>query len=144
MPEHYSIAIVGSGPAGLSAAARAGKRGISHIVLERTGQIADTVRKYQKRKGVMATPPRLPVRSDIGFEEGLREQVLETWEVDTSNIDGVTIRCNAEVKAISGQKGDFRLTLASGEVVEADHVVLAIGLQGNLRRLDIPGADWER
>ena len=35
MAERYEVAILGSGPAGLSAAARAAARGMSHIVLER-------------------------------------------------------------------------------------------------------------
>ena len=41
------IAIVGSGPAGMSAAARAAKKGRPHILLERAPHLNDTIFKYQ-------------------------------------------------------------------------------------------------
>ncbi|MDO9487153.1 MAG: NAD(P)-binding domain-containing protein, partial [Sphingomonadaceae bacterium] len=56
MSERYRIAIIGSGPAGLSAAARAAARGLPHVLLEKTDHLSDTIYKYQKGKHVMATP----------------------------------------------------------------------------------------
>jgi CRP-like cAMP-binding protein/thioredoxin reductase/ferredoxin-like protein FixX len=141
--EHYAIAIVGSGPAGLSAAARAAQLGVSHILLERTGHFPDTIFKYQKRKHVMATPDPLPLRSDLAFAEGSREEILEAWDkgVETCKVNA---RVNAEVTAIGGEKGAFTLTLAGGETMTAESVVLSIGVQGNLRKLNVPGDSWER
>src|SRR5918997_2532601 len=112
MTERYAIAIVGSGPGGLGAAARAAKLGVSHILLERTGHYSDTIFKYQKRKPVMATPNRLPLRSDLLFDEGSREEVLGAWDNGMAEIPGINAHLNAEVTTITGQKGDFRLTLA--------------------------------
>jgi trigger factor len=43
------------------------------------------------------------------------------------------------VTAISGERGSFALSLAGGGTVNAEAVVLAIGLQGNLRKLGAPG-----
>jgi len=136
----YAIAIVGSGPAGLSAAARAAKDGQKHILLERTGHINDTIFKYQKRKHVMATPEFLPLRSDLGFKESAREEVIGTWTSGCESA-GVEMRLNAEVTSIKGQRGNFQIGLAGGETLTADHVVLSIGVQGNLRKLTIPGAE---
>ncbi len=136
----YAIAIVGSGPAGLSAAARAAQEGQKHILLERTGHINDTIFKYQKRKHVMATPEFLPLRSDLGFKESAREEVIDTWVKGVEGA-GANIRLNAEVVSIKGQRGSFQVGLASGETFTADHVVLSIGVQGNLRKLTIPGAE---
>lgn len=135
-----SIAIVGSGPAGLSAAARAAKEGVSHVLLERTGHVNDTIFKYQKKKLVMATPEFLPLRSDLGFKESVRETVIDTW---VSGVEGAkaNIRLNAEVTSIKGQRGNFQLGLAGGETLTAEYVVLSIGCQGNLRKLTIPGAE---
>jgi Fe-S-cluster-containing hydrogenase component 2/CRP-like cAMP-binding protein/thioredoxin reductase len=144
MAEKVKIAIVGSGPGGLSAAARAAKLGVSHILLERTSHFSDTIYKYQKRKPVMATPNQLPLRSDLAFEEGSREQILGAWDEGMAALSNVKYRLNAEVTAITGQKGDFKLKLITGEVIEAEYVILGIGLQGNLRKLDVPGNEWER
>ena len=76
----FRIAIVGSGPAGLSAAARAAQLGLSHVLLEKTDHLSDTIYKYQKGKHVMATPSQLVLRSDMDFEAGKREAVLGTWD----------------------------------------------------------------
>lgn len=48
MAETYKVAIIGSGPAGLSAAARASGLGMSHVLLEKTDHLSDTIFKYQK------------------------------------------------------------------------------------------------
>jgi CRP-like cAMP-binding protein/thioredoxin reductase/ferredoxin-like protein FixX len=138
MAERYAIAIVGSGPGGVSATARAAQRGASHILLERSDHLSDTIFKYQKRKLVMATPEILPLRSDLAFKEGARETVLETWDKGIASAKA-NVRFHAEVTAITGEKGDFTLTLATGDTVGAEAVVMAIGLQGNLRKLDVPG-----
>ncbi len=134
------IAIVGSGPAGLSAASRAAKLGLSHILLEKTDHLSDTIYKYQKGKHVMATPSQLVLRSDVDFAAGKRESVLDTWDLQIA-ANKVNVRTNAEVKAISGQKGNFRIELASGEALFAEYVILAIGTQGNPNKLRCPGSD---
>jgi len=134
------VAIVGSGPAGLSAAAHAAKKGVSHVLIERTDHVNDTIFKYQKRKHVMATPEILPLRSDLDFKEESREEVIESWVAGLEEAQ-VNLRLNTEVTAIKGERGNFEITLGSGEKLTAEFVVLAIGLQGNLNRLRIPGAD---
>ena len=140
MDADYTIAIIGSGPSGMSAAARAAKTGLSHILLERRSHLTDTIFNFHKRKHVMATPELLPLRSDLGFKEGAREEVIETWERGLEDAR-VKIRTNAEVTAIKGQCGGFEIALADGDTLTAEHVVLAIGVQGNPRKLAIPGAD---
>ncbi|MGH7096708.1 MAG: cyclic nucleotide-binding domain-containing protein [Stellaceae bacterium] len=136
----YKVVIIGSGPAGMSAAARAAKNGLSHILLERTPHLNDTIFKYQKKKHVMATPEFLPLRSDLEFEEESREEVIEAW---TRGVEaaGVKFRLNAEVTRITRDNGAFAIGIAGGETLAAESVVLAIGVQGNLNRLTIPGAD---
>jgi cGMP-dependent protein kinase 2 len=76
MDEHYQVAIVGSGPCGMSAGGRAAQQNVSHVVLERTDHLSDTIYKYQKGKHVMATPDILPLRSSMAFDAGTRESIL--------------------------------------------------------------------
>jgi CRP-like cAMP-binding protein/thioredoxin reductase/Fe-S-cluster-containing hydrogenase component 2 len=134
----FKVAIVGSGPAGLSAAAHAAKLGVTHVLFERSPHMNDTIFKYQKRKHVMATPEVLPLRSDLDFKEESREEIIESWthSVDETKLN---LRLGVEVTAIKGEKGDFTLTLSGGETVHTEYVVMAIGVQGNLNRLRIPG-----
>jgi len=126
----FRIAIVGSGPAGLSAAARAAQLGLSHVLLEKTDHLSDTIYKYQKGKHVMATPSQLVLRSDLDFEAGKREKVLGTWDDQTAG-HKVNVKLDADIVSITGSQGDFTLKTKSGEEIRTETVILAIGTQGN-------------
>lgn len=124
----------------MSAAAHAAALNMPHILLEKTDHLSDTIFKYQLGKHIMATPSQLVLRSDVGFDAGTRENTLEMWQsaVDTA---GVNIRYNSEVTAITGAKGDFKLTLGDGTEISAENVIMAIGTQGNPNRMREPGGD---
>ena len=124
------VAIVGSGPAGLSAAARAAALGIPHVLLEKSDHLCDTIYKYQKGKHVMATPSNLVLRSDLDFDAGKREAVLGTWD-DQTGAHKVNVLHNAEIASITGSKGNFSLKTKKGDEIVAEAVILAIGTQGN-------------
>lgn len=130
MAEVYKIAIIGSGPAGLSAAAHAARKGLSHILLEKTDHLSDTIFRYQKGKHVMATPSILVLRSDCEFDAGKREKILDQWNQDVAAA-GVNVKFNADVKAITGDKGAFTIELKKGDPVQAENIILAVGTQGN-------------
>ncbi len=134
MSEKFHIAIIGAGPSGLSAATHAAQLGVSHVLLEASEQAANTVHHYQKGKWVMDEPAVLPLRSPLLFQADSRENVLEAWYQCLDRY-AVNIRYQSYVKSISGQHGDFSITLQNGDSIGAENVVLAIGMQGNLRRL---------
>ena len=140
MSDLYKVAIIGSGPAGLSAAARAAALGVDHVLLEKTNHLSDTIFKYQKGKHVMATPSNLVLRSDFDFAAGKREAILGTWD-EQAESQGINVKLDAEIVEVTGEKGDFTLTLKNGETVRAEAIVLAIGTQGNPNKLRCPGAD---
>ncbi|MGV3512173.1 MAG: cyclic nucleotide-binding domain-containing protein [Novosphingobium sp.] len=168
MGEVFKVAIIGSGPAGMSAAGRAAQLGVSHVLLEKTDHLSDTIYKYQKGKHVMATPSQLILRSDQEFDAGKKEDILDKWNNRTAEL-GVNVKYNAEVKSIKGtgpaipgsvQKivtrardgsttttelqrhaPPYAVELTSGETVIAESVVLAIGTQGNPNLMRCPGSD---
>lgn len=168
MGEVFKVAIIGSGPAGMSAAGRAAQLGLSHVLLEKTDHLSDTIYKYQKGKHVMATPSQLILRSDQEFDAGKKEDILDKWNRRTAEL-GVNVKYNAEVKSIKGtgeaipgsvQKivsrardgsttttelqrhaPPYAIQLTNGETVMAENVVLAIGTQGNPNLMRCPGGD---
>lgn len=140
MSTRLRVAIVGSGPAGLSCAAHAAELGLSHVLLEAEAHPAHTVFLYQKRKHVMAEPAVLPLRSPLPFAAGRREEILEGWDRAIRQ-HKVNIRFHSRVVAIEGGKGAFVLRTKAGDAIHAEHVVLALGTQGNLRTLEVLGDD---
>ncbi len=168
MSEIYKVAIIGSGPAGMSAASHAAKLGLNHVLLEKTDHLSDTIYKYQKGKHVMATPNQLILRSDQEFDAGKREDILGRWNDRTKEL-AVNVKFNAEVKSIKGTGAaiegsiqkmvarardgtstttelqrmapPYELTLTNGEKVIAENVILAIGTQGNPNLMRCPGGD---
>ena len=136
--EIFDIAVIGAGPGGLSAAAHAAELGVSHILLESSPKIANTIQKYQKGKHVMAEPGILPLRSPIQFEAGKREVVLDVWEEDIASHD-TNVKYGAAVSKIKGDKGNFTIGLTNGDRICAKDIILGIGMQGNPRTLGVPG-----
>jgi CRP-like cAMP-binding protein/thioredoxin reductase/Fe-S-cluster-containing hydrogenase component 2 len=141
--QRYEIAIIGSGPAGLSAATHAAELGVAHVLIEAEDHLSNTIYKYQKGKHVMAEPQILPLRSPLAFAAAKREAVLDAWNrgVEAAKVN---VRFSSEVTGISGADGAFEVKLKQGGVILCRKVILAIGLQGNLRKLGMPGEDLER
>ncbi len=141
MSDSVKIAIVGSGPSGLSAAAHAAELGLSYALLEAEPHLSNTIFRYQKGKHVMAEPGVLPLRSPLKFEAGRREQILSNWAHGAAQLK-LRAKMSSPVTAIKGSKGNFTLTLGiGGGTLQAENVVLAIGLQGNIRKLGVDGED---
>lgn len=141
-PAEFDIVIIGAGPAGLSAASRAAARGNRYVLLEAAPHPSDTIFKYQKGKHVMAEPGFLPLRSGMSFAAGKRETVLATWnaEIAAQRID---IRHGKRVNAIErhAEGPPFTVRCEDGSQYTARNVILAIGLQGNVRKMGVPGED---
>ena len=86
----------------------------------------------------MDEPGYLDLRSALEFTAGKREQILNSWEQGIKQL-GINFRANCEVINISGSRGSFEIHCADGRVIAANNVVLAIGTQGNPRRLGVAG-----
>jgi CRP-like cAMP-binding protein/thioredoxin reductase/ferredoxin-like protein FixX len=136
----FKVAIIGSGPAGLSAASRAAELGLSYVLLEGSDSYSKTLHQFQKGKHVMAEPSILPLRSPMKFEAGSRESILEEWLNGIDRLD-INIRYNSFASSISGSIGNFNVGLSDGSEIAAEHIILAIGVQGNPRAIGVANDD---
>ena len=136
----FDLIIVGSGPAGLAAASHAQSNGLSYALLERTGHLADTIDAYQARKYVMAEPMLIPARGEVPFQAGSRESILASWGAHVKE-KNLNVIFNAEVKSVKKEGGRFQVTTARGDSFDAANVILAMGTQGNPRKLGVRGED---
>ena len=138
MSDNFEIAIVGAGPAGLGAAVNAAKHKLSHVLFEK-GQIGNTIHDYQLGKLVMAEPNRLPLRGEVEFKQGSREEILGWWN-DSVSKQQVNVK-RTEVKKIKKTEAGFEIQCGGGYSCLAKKVILSIGVQGTPRKLGVPGED---
>ena len=142
---HFKIAVVGSGPGGKCAGAQAAQLGVTHVLLESSPHLSYTIFRYQKGKHVMDEPGVLPLRGGGGLEftAGTREDILDKWD-EGVQANSTNVWFNNEVTSIEGEKGNFTLKTSAGKTLTAEYVVMAIGVQGNLRKLGVEGqeAPW--
>lgn len=137
MSIQFEVAIIGAGPGGLGAAINAANHNLSHILFERK-EIGNTIYDYQLRKWVMAEPQKLPLRGEVKFDAGSREEILENW--NAAILSHQINHLRSEVTAVKKVGDFFEITHSSGSC-QAKNVVMAIGVQGTPRKLGVPGED---
>jgi thioredoxin reductase (NADPH) len=137
-PGTYDVLIVGCGPAGLGATATAKARGLNYVTLERMTP-ASTLRSYPRAKFVQATPIDILEYGSFFLEgDSSREDLIREWEKIISQA-GLVIQDREEVVAIEPHDGYFNVRTAQEHEFKTRCVVLAIGLRGHPRRLNVPG-----
>jgi thioredoxin reductase (NADPH) len=135
------VAIVGSGPAGLSAGLEAKRCGLSYVILEQ-GSVADTIRKYPRKKILLAEPVKVPLYGDLWISDSSKETLIDVWETIIANT-GLEVRSQHRVENITRQ-GELFILRAGGKEFLARAVVLAMGRRGTPRRLGVPGEDLDK
>lgn len=132
------VAIVGSGPAGLSAGLEALRQGLSYAVIEQ-GSLSDTVRKYPRHKLLLAEPVKIPLYGDLWVADASKETLLQVWETIVANT-GLQVDTGHKVEHVM-RDGDHFVVHTSQRFWRARRVVLALGRRGSPRRLGVPGED---
>lgn len=132
------VAIVGSGPGGLSAALTCIQKGLSYVVLEKEQDVASTISRYPKGKLVMAEPYDTTNLSFLPVFDSSKEQLIPIWK---ELIERVRLKINQgeSVETVKPQgDGTFevRTTVAA---YRAQRVVLSIGTRGKPRTLQVQG-----
>jgi thioredoxin reductase (NADPH) len=148
----YDVAIIGLGPAGLSAALSAQQAGLRYLALEQD-QIAATIQNtYGKGKFVFYKPDTVEARGLLPLlpaaqrkEGNLKEPMLDAW-LAAVNRAKLQLHERESCKDIQPLKYGFRLQTEQGTLKEpasytARKLVLAIGNRGTPMLLKVPGED---
>ncbi|MEQ1692016.1 MAG: NAD(P)-binding domain-containing protein, partial [Gemmatimonas sp.] len=140
-PEAFDVCIVGSGPAGLSAGLEAHRAHLRYVILEQ-GTVSDTVRKYPRKKLLLAEPVSIPLYGDLWIADASKETLLSVWETIIANT-GLEVRTGIKVDRVA-RDGAFFDVVADGAHYRARRVVLAMGRRGTPRRLGVPGEETDK
>ena len=133
------MAIVGAGPAGISASLRAIERGLRYVTIERDA-VGGSVSKYPRQKLVMTSPVEFPLAGSFKKTQLSKENLLAFWKTICDRAD-FRVQTGAAVERIErGEDGLFTVGTATG-AYRARAVVLAIGRSGTPRKLGVPGED---
>jgi thioredoxin reductase (NADPH) len=121
--DHYDVAVIGAGPAGLSAALCSASEGLSTLLLE------------QRTIGGQASSTSM-IRNYLGFPRGISGRQLCAMAYRQSVMFGARLVINSAT-ALEIRDDDRIVTLASGDRVHSKVVVLGVGVAS--RRLPAPG-----
>lgn len=140
-PTAVDVAIVGSGPAGLSAGIEALRSGLSYLMFEQ-GSLSESVRKYPRHKLLLAEPVNMPLYGGLWVADTSKEGLLKIWETIVAT-SGLQVRTGERVESLTREGTVFRIATANGPHF-ARRVVLAMGRRGSPRKLGIPGEALEK
>lgn len=135
----FDVVIVGAGPAGLTAAAAARERGLSHVVLEQEGDLGGTIFHYPRRKLVLVQAVDVPILGKLREGEYAKEDLLGILQ-DLCRRGSLTVRFGERVQGVERVGGVLSVRSTSG-VTLARHVILAMGRRGTPRKLGVPGEE---
>ena len=132
------VAIVGSGPGGLSAALSCVNKGLSYAIFDKEHIVASTIKRYPKGKLIMAEPYDSDNYSFLPVFDSSKEEMIPLWEDLTARV-GIKIKLGEAVETVVKQPdGIFEVSTTQGRY-RAQRVVLATGLRGKPRTLGVPG-----
>lgn len=146
----YDLAIIGIGPAGLSATALAKQRGLKYIALEQDKIVATIDQTYQAGKYVYFNPVEKPVIGGINLAGAgaTKEVMIGSW-METIRSNGLVINQFESCKSVkpAGEAGGFFIVETEQEKnkrkmqYSVRRVILAIGNRGTPMRLGVAGED---
>jgi thioredoxin reductase (NADPH) len=122
----YDLLIVGSGPAGLSAAVYGASEGLSVVVVDAAGI------------GGQARSSSL-IRNYLGFARGVSGSRLAEQAYDQAAALGANFVLMHQATTLARSDDGFALELTDGRTIHARVVILATG--ASYRRLEIPALD---
>ena len=146
----YDVAIIGIGPAGLSATALAKQRGLKYIAIEQDKTVATIEQTYQAGKYVYFNPVDKPVSGGINLAGAgaTKEVMIGSW-METIRSNGLVINEFESCKNIKPASESNGLFIVETEQEKAKRkmqysvrrVILAIGNRGTPMKLGVPGED---
>ena len=140
-PGLLDLVIVGGGVSGMAAAIEARRRGLSFRVVEAAQPFA-TLRDFPKAKPIYTYPLEMAPAGGLAVTAQVKEALVDELERQVAGAGIEVIRTRAE--RVGKSRDHLLVILEEGEPVRARNVLIAVGRNGNHRRLGVPGDDLDK
>lgn len=131
--EHYTIAVIGAGPGGISASVEATLKGLSVILLEKGAEHNATLRKFYKdgkRVDRDYKGDKVELVGAIDFSDTNKEGALAMFD-SLLEKHAINVAYNNDVESIQRQDNGSLLIRTSGNhSISADYAIITIGKMG--------------
>lgn len=131
--EHYTIAVIGAGPGGISASVEATLKGLSVILLEKGAEHNATLRKFYKdgkRVDRDYKGDKVELVGAIDFSDTNKEGALAMFD-SLLEKHAINVAYNNDVESIQRQANSSLLIRTSGNhSISADYAIITIGKMG--------------
>jgi len=134
----YDAAVVGAGPAGISATLRLMEAGCRVVLLERE-TVGGTILHYPRAKVVMTGPLELAKVGTIRRARMSKEELVELWRTIVRDTN-LPVQTGVLVEGVHAEGDMWRLETSRGPFVAAT-VLLGLGRRGTPRKLEVPGEE---
>ncbi len=137
----YDVIIVGAGPIGLACAIEAGKRGLSHLVIEK-GCLVNSIYHFPVNMTFFSTADRLELGEVPFISYGTKPTRSEALNYYRRVVEALRLHVKTyeRVLDVKGKKGEFYVRTEKA-AYRAKTVILAIGFYDHPNLLNIPGED---
>jgi thioredoxin reductase/ferredoxin len=138
----YDAAVVGGGPAGVSATLRLMEKGLRVILLERE-KVGGTIMHYPRAKVVMTGPLELALVGSVKRRTMSKEELVSLWK-EIIQSHGVPAQTGVTVQGVHDEPHGIYCLETSAGPVRAANVLLALGRRGTPRKLEVPGEEQSK
>ncbi len=136
----YDILIIGAGPAGLSCAIEAGRRGMRALVVDK-GSVVHSIQQFQRDMLFFSTPELLSIGNIPFIVPAVRPTSLDCVNYYRSVVEHFALECRfyEKIESMSHEKEHLVLKSASGARYRGKAVVIATGYYDTPTQLGVPG-----
>jgi thioredoxin reductase/NAD-dependent dihydropyrimidine dehydrogenase PreA subunit len=138
----YDVAVVGAGPAGISATLRLLEANLKVLLLEREA-FGGTIMHYPRAKVVMTGALDFALVGRVRAKKMSKEELVDLWERIMREVK-LPVQVGTLVEGVEAERdGMWRLQTSQGPI-RAANVMLGLGRRGSPRKLEVPGEETSK